>query len=116
MKDQELGDAFNQYFVAKKFDPNSRPTDDITTPRNKNTVCLAPTDSAEVCSVYLNLKNSRSSDVDDLQIRPNKYVIYEIAPILVYVYNLCISCGTFPDRIKTARVTPIFKKKVTNKM
>lgn len=111
MKDQELPDVFNRYFVAKNFDPNSRPANGIRIPRNEDSVFLAPTYSSKACSVYLILKNSRSSDVDDLQIRPNKYVIYEIAPVLMYIYNLCISCGTFPDRVKTARVTLIFLEK-----
>eukprot|EP00732_Lithocolla_globosa_P005511 Lithocolla_globosa_v1_NODE_5747_length_1190_cov_17.937500.p1 type:complete len:325 gc:universal NODE_5747_length_1190_cov_17.937500:982-8(-) len=33
-----------------------------------------------------------------------------LAPYISHIFNLCIKCGIFPQNLKPARVTPLFKK------
>ncbi|CAN8029266.1 unnamed protein product [Ixodes persulcatus] len=49
---------------------------------------LFPTDDSEVYSTVINLKNSKSIDADNKQVKPIKYVIDIIAPYLTYIYYI----------------------------
>lgn len=46
----------------------------------------------------MNMNNSKAHDVDGLQIKPVKYVIDSIAPVLQYIYNLSFDSGEFPKK------------------
>lgn len=54
----------------------------------------------EVISTFLNLKNSSSQDVNNLQIKPVKYVIEVIAPLLTYILNIALSNEEFPKEMQ----------------
>ena len=56
-----------------------------------------------------NLKNTKV-DIDVIPIRLLKKIINYIAEPLTFIINKCFTLGTFPDQLKIARVTPIFKK------
>lgn len=63
----------------------------------------------EVTSIFQGLRNSRSQEADELQIKPIKYVIDLLAPILTHIYNLSLTTGVFPSRMQVAKVTVIYK-------
>lgn len=42
--------------------------------------------------------------------RPVKFVLDVIAPVLTCVYNLCLSTGVFPQKMQIAKVLALFKK------
>lgn len=106
----ELVNAFNHYFVHREPELCSNESCSYSLSGNESSIFLHATDSVEVCSTFLGLKNSCSRDADGIQIRPVKYVINEIVHVLVHIYNLCISTGTFPDKMKVAKVTALYKK------
>lgn len=58
----------------------------------------------------MGLKKSQSCDADDVQIKTTKYVIDIIVPILVHIFNPCVSTGVFPFKMQIARVIPLYKK------
>lgn len=70
---------------------------------------LNPTDEQEVFNMFLGLKNSKSSDINEIQIKPVKFVMDIIAPCLVHIYNLSLSSGHFPVSMKLAKVAVIYK-------
>ena len=70
---------------------------------------LFPTDSTEVMNIVNCLKNKSSSGVDDIPVTILKSSIFHIAKPLAAIINCSLSTGVFPDTLKIARVTPIFK-------
>jgi hypothetical protein len=50
-----------------------------------------------------------SSDINCISNKLIKFLKFEIAEPLVYIFSLSISSGSFPSRLKTSRTVPIFK-------
>lgn len=57
----------------------------------------------------MSLKNRQSSDSQDIQIKPIKYVVESIAFILTHIFNLCLETGVFPRKMQTAKVSVLYK-------
>lgn len=55
------------------------------------------------------MKNSKSRDIDDLQIQPVKFVCDIIAPVLEYIINLIFSSSIYPKKLQVSKVSVIFK-------
>lgn len=71
---------------------------------------LTQTTDHEVISTVINLKNARSKDINSLQMKPIKYTIDILAPVLVTrIFKLAMSTGLFPEQIQIFRVTLIHK-------
>ena len=69
---------------------------------------LVPTDASEVTSILQSMPNKGNSLFD---VRPNLLlkVSNVVVPIIVYLYNLGISIGLYPDTLKIGRVVAVFK-------
>ena len=70
---------------------------------------MSPTDNLEVNSIIKSLKNCSSPGPDGIPSSVIKFAGPHITPILVKLINLSLINGIFPDRLKMARVVPIFK-------
>lgn len=77
---------------------------------HKNSLFLYPTDNKEVYSIIMNLKNKKSVGYDEIPVTLLKYVAAEISMPLVYIINLSLSNGIFPEQLKIAQIKPIYKK------
>ena len=55
------------------------------------------------------MDSKTSLDSDGISTKLLKKIIYEIGTPLTHIFNLSITTGIFPSRLKTARVVPIFK-------
>ena len=55
-------------------------------------------------------KNNKSSGYDDISADVIQRMPDEIFVILLHIFNISLAKGVFPDKLKIARVTPIFKK------
>ena len=56
------------------------------------------------------MKNDSSPGIDDIDVKVVKHVISVISNPLASIFNDCLFNGTFPTKMKIARVTPIHKK------
>lgn len=54
-------------------------------------------------------KNQTSTDYNDTDMSTVKSVIEGIVKPLTYICNLSFQSGTFPDKMKVAKVIPLFK-------
>lgn len=63
----------------------------------------------QLISVVAKTKNKTSTDRDGIDMKIVKMTIDCIFKPLCYVYNLSFKTGVFPDRMKTAKVIPLFK-------
>ena len=64
----------------------------------------------ELKYAFASLKINKSSGYDDISVDVVKKVYDEIFVILKHIFNISLSKGVFPDKLKLVRVTPIFKK------
>ena len=64
----------------------------------------------EIRDCLLNLKNKNSKDIFGLNVKLLKSIKHLIVIPLTKLVNLCIRDSVFPDILKKALVTPIFKK------
>lgn len=106
---EELADYFNTHFVNVKVADNNQP--DISTQFSNSTdsIFIQRTDEIEINNTFMLLRNSKALDIDNIQIEPVKYVLPFIASPLAHIFNLAIEHGIFPDAMKKARVSVIYK-------
>ena len=77
--------------------------------RNINSLFLSPVVENEIINTVKSCKPKTSKDCDDISMCLISKVITSIANPLAHIFNLSFSSGVFPDRMKTAKVIPIFK-------
>ena len=70
---------------------------------------LNPTSPAEVASIVHSLKNSKCEGVDGLSMSLIKETIDLLAAPLSHICNLSFQRGVFPDKLKIAKILPVFK-------
>lgn len=63
------------------------------------TIFFTPTNELEVYNTFMSLINSKSCDIDNLQVKPVKFVVDIIPPCVVHIFNLALLSGEFPSRI-----------------
>ena len=112
---KEIAETFNSYFV------NIGPNLAASIPESKtsfqnyihyNGPCLSTNNltDLELENAFVSLKTNKSLGYDDISADVVKRVSDEIFVILKHIFNICLAKGVFPDKLKIARVTPIFKK------
>ena len=62
-----------------------------------------------VIDIVKAMTSKTSTDLDDISTKFLKSIIGEIALPLSHIFDLSLSSGTFPSRLKASRVVPIFK-------
>ena len=78
-------------------------------PPNAHSCALFLPYADEVISIVNSLKNSDSSGYYEIATNLIKKVVAHIAEPLSLIINPCLSVGIFPDKLKTAKVCPVFK-------
>ena len=82
---------------------------------NPKTLFLFPTNETEILKIVGKLKNKSSTGYDDISCKLLKDTVNYIVKPLTKIINLSLSCGKFPEKMKTAKVIPIFKTGQDNK-
>lgn len=112
-----IAKEFNDYFInlgvtlAEKINPPPDKCfkDFLSNPTAKE-FHFKPVSVAEVESAINDLKPKSSFGFDRLSNNLLKHVKHEISPCLCLLVNYTFHTGTFPDKLKCAKVTPIYKK------
>ena len=111
----EIVEKLNEYFVdvgsrlAASIQPAVTHFSDYFKKSYINSFALYPADPIEIVNIVSCLKNKSSFGVDDIPVTILKSSIFYIAEPLAEIVNCSLSTGNFPDTLKIARVTPIFK-------
>ena len=74
---------------------------------NANSFFISPTNSDEVLSVIKELKHNKSIGPSSI---PSKFLQTALNKPISLITNLSFSFRTFPNNLKIANLTPIFKK------
>ena len=67
-------------------------------------------DTVAVENIINELKPKESTGYDNISAKLLKYVKNEVSPALTLIINQSFSTGIFPNKLKIARVLPLFKK------
>ena len=78
--------------------------------KSANSIFLKPVTENEVKGHLQTLDTRKACGYDNLPTRLLKDAASYISGPLSYIFNLSIEKGKFPDALKVAKVTPIYKK------
>ena len=77
--------------------------------QRNNSCALFLTTPIEILQIIKSLKDSESVGIDEIPIKIIKSVAAVIMEPLSKIINCCLVTGIFPDKLKIARVCPIYK-------
>lgn len=84
-------------FILSKIQPDA------------TTFSIPTISTKEVINYLSKIPSNKATGVDGISPLLLKIGVHEIAPSIVKLINMSLSCMTFPSRWKTAKVTPLFK-------
>ena len=115
----EIANEFGKYFAtvgknfATKIEKSKIKADTYINKigRNKKSLYLYPTNTAEVTQLINELPSKMSSGHDDISNQLLKKIGPYISSILVEIFNKSLLEGSVPARMKQADVIPLYKSK-----
>ena len=117
---QVIADNFNSFF-ASIGEQNARNITeehgnssyrDCLTDRIDSQFIFRTIDNNYTIQIIKNIKTSRSIRHDGISSELLKLIDNDISACITLIINQSIKSGIFPDRLKIAKVTPIYKKKM----
>ena len=114
-----ITEEFNKYFcsigehLAKKFESNTNFKEYLEN-KVESSFYLHPTSEQEISRIIDNLNPKKSSGSDDIPIKFVQLCKNIVSNPLKLIFNQTIATGEYPDKLKIAKVLPIFKKGPTN--
>ena len=113
----DVANSFNQFFVnvgpelAEKIPDPGTSGEDYSTllERNPYSMFLKAVEEKEILDIVTKFKNKKSTDLNDLDMTLVKKVIEGISKPLTFICNLSFQTGKFPNKMKTAKVIPLYK-------
>ena len=70
---------------------------------------LSPVDDQEIIRTVQNCKNKKSTNYSDINMSLIKNVITKIVQPFGHICNVSFHTGVFPNKMKNAKVVPLFK-------
>ena len=111
---QDIANKFNEFFInigtdlGKRIPAVDGSHRDYMTASDASMFVLL-TNALEIIDIARNLKPSKSPGYDEISLKVIKSIINNIAQPLSVIFNLSLKTGIFPDKLKTAKLSPIFK-------
>ena len=102
--------------LAEKLPSTDASFSDYLKSPSKKSLFIKKATELEVGNHVQELEEGKSVGIDEIPPKVLKWASSIIVPILTKIFNKCITEGVYPDSLKIARVTPIFKGGVTTKM
>ena len=113
---QIIVDKLNKYFssvgdnLAKGLDKPKFNFNKFIDRPNLNTIYCEEITEIELLNIIRVLKSNKSPGFDDIGPSLVKECAVDLLQPLKYIFNLSLTQGTFPDRLKIAKIIPIHKK------
>ena len=89
------------------YDPLSRMRESMR--ERTCTFSFKPVTVQQVHNIISNLRGSKATGLDFVDVKNMKGISTEISPCLAHIINLSITTNTFPDVYKHAKVVPLLK-------
>lgn len=118
----KIVNIFNDHFINIPYDILNENSENVFIDRiisdslifsrhvNNCNLYFFPICETEILLAVSELKPSCSCGVDGLSSIIVKKIIFTIAHVLAFIFNLCFSKGVFPGKLKYGVVKPLFKK------
>lgn len=108
----KIANTFNDHFIDQITTPpmDLHMTYNLKFNSQPSSLFISPTISYDIIKIIKSLKNKTSVGYDNISTNVIKYVNEIISPHLSHIINLCIVNGTFPAKLKTTIIKPIYKK------
>ena len=113
---KEIANGFNKFFVSvgPKLAQKIESSDDVNIYQymdnmNERSMFLTNVCEEEIINIVSNFKNKMSTDVHDIDMSIVKKVISQISKPLTRICNMSFEQSKFPEKMKVAKVVPIFK-------
>ena len=112
---RDIAESFNAYFtnvasaLESKLPPPSEDFMEYMRGDFPNSIAIPETSPNDLLNVINSLK-SKPCSIDDLSVCIIKQNARILAEPLSQLFNQSVNSGIFPDRLKRARITPIYKK------
>ena len=111
----EIANGFCKYFtnvgpnLASKIPTVNVSFQNFLGPHVKETIFLRPITFLELYKICMSLKVGKAPGVDGIPMQLIKGSFQFISEPLMRIINLSLENGIFPDKLKTAKVIPIYK-------
>ena len=112
----DICDTFNNFFtdIGKNLTSHIQGANDFRRYFPSNSVTpyfnFHDIDSSEILAIINNLQIKKSAGYDKISSRVLKDNKLILTPVLTNIANLILQTSVFPDCLKIAKITPIFKK------
>jgi hypothetical protein len=113
---KSIAEEFNKFFagIGTKISESISPTNidpitllpDYTVNQN---LSFGQLQEADFISLINAMKPKSSSDISGISTKMLKLLKFELSVPLTHLFNLSLSSGKFPSKLKTSRTVPIFK-------
>ena len=109
-----IGNKFNQFYtsVASKLVSKLKTKSShhkFLDPKQPDSMFLQPTNKSEIEKIIKSLDSKKSSDIYGMSEKLLKILSPTISETLSNIFNESFALRVFPDHIKLAMITPIFK-------
>ena len=114
----DVANAFNNYFTTcvenlRNENVAVEQVDEVLgtlqLDETPNSIFLDPPTATEVQGIIASMKNNSAPGHDGIDVKTFKTLAPSIVPLIVCLISAVFSTGKFPDELKKAIVTPIFK-------
>lgn len=115
----EICQLFNDFFstvgsdlaskIPQSYHRNFHPFTSLSHSQNNTIHSFAPTTKKEVGEIIDKLNVNTSKGIDDIGVKDIKCIKYFILDNLTDCFNKCLTQGKFPESLKIAKVTPVYK-------
>ena len=114
---KEIADDFNNFFVnvgpnlAKEIEePRDKAgLDESLIDQNPHSIFITSVNEQEILKIVNNFKNKKSTDHTNIDMMIVKNIIENIVKPFTHICNQSFQTGIFPNKMKTAKVIPIYK-------
>jgi hypothetical protein len=116
---KDIANAFNTYFsnIGSKLSDKCPNTNvdymSYMGSANPSSMFMYGINEEELTRLMLGLNSRKSAGSDGMPPKIVRKCHKELIPLLLILINRSLSEGIFPDRLKIAKVIPIFHKKIT---
>ena len=111
----DIANGFNRFFsnigpaLARNIPNGNTNFTNYLNQKVEDSIFLNPITDEEIIEIVKDAKTKYSKDHDSIDMSLVKLVIPYIVKPLKHIFNISLQKGVFPDRMKIARVIPIFK-------
>ena len=111
----DIADAFNDYFATicsnNQVQPNDTPSyENYLNAPTDTSHSFQPIDNTVTLQLLSKFTATHSCGNDNISNTVLKYISIEVSECITLIVNQSIKTGIYPDKLKVAKVVPVFKK------